>query len=207
MKSDAFSFFWSWLFLFLLLLVVCGVLDAVLLWCRRHARSIRGVIYLTLLIASAPLAFLLIFLPSFIFATFLRLIGRNCYYERREEKRNGAAAAAVSAAASAASSSSSSSRFGRKTVLVTGAPHVKGLQVCRIMKAVGHRVILADFKRFRWNATRFSAAVDAWIELPDLKTKAVAEAAVTAAVKADLTVSADYEQGVIDAIVSENVDW
>ena len=63
------------------------------------------------------------------------------------------------------------------------------------------------FERFRWNATRFSAAVDAWIELPDLKTKAVAEAAVTAAVKADATVSADYEQGVIDAIVKENVDW
>ena len=150
MKSDAFSFFWSWLFLFLLLLVVCGVLDAVLLWCRRHARSIRGVIYLTLLIASAPLAFLFILLPSVIFATFLRLIGRNCYYERREEKRNGATAAAASAAAAAiAASSSSSSRFGRKTVLVTGAPHVKGLQVCRIMKAVGHRVILADFKRYQ----------------------------------------------------------
>ena len=168
------------------------MLNAALCWWRRRAHSIRGIKYLVLLIASAPLAFLFILLPSLLFATFMRLIGRNFYYKRRGNNKNNH---------KKVTSSSSSSRFGRKTVLVTGAPHTKGLQVCRFMKSVGHRVILADVAKFRWNAARFSAAVDVWIGLPDLKADS------TTRMTEDSKKSADYEQGVIDAIVKENVDW
>ena len=197
MKSEkASSLFWR------LSDVACNMLDAApqwcrrrldaapWQWCRRRALSLRGVKYLALLIASAPLAFLFILLPSLIFATCLRLIGRNLYYKRSDKNSSSGGGS------SSSSFSSSSSRFGRKTVLVTGAPHTKGLQVCRFMKAVGHRVILADVAEFRWNAARFSAAVDVWITLPDL-----------VAAAAEATISADYEQGVFDAIVAENVDW
>lgn len=56
----------------------------------------------------------------------------------------------------------------RKTVLVTGAPHTKGLQICRILSSAGHHVILADMKKFKLSAARFSNCVQKWYTLPDV---------------------------------------
>ena len=49
-------------------------------------------------------------------------------------------------------------------------PHsiYQGLQICRILKTAGHRVILADLSKFRFSAARFSNCVDKWVTLPDL---------------------------------------
>ena len=44
----------------------------------------------------------------------------------------------------------------------------QGLQICRILKTAGHRVILADLSKFRFSAARFSNCVDKWVTLPDL---------------------------------------
>ena len=44
----------------------------------------------------------------------------------------------------------------------------QGLQICRILKTAGHRVILADLSKFRFSAARFSNSVDKWVTLPDL---------------------------------------
>ena len=46
----------------------------------------------------------------------------------------------------------------------------QGLQICRILKSAGHRVILADLRKFRFSAARFSNSVDKWVTLPDLDT-------------------------------------
>ena len=45
---------------------------------------------------------------------------------------------------------------------------IQGLQICRIPKSAGHRVILADLSKFRFSAARFSNCVDKWVTLPDL---------------------------------------
>ena len=45
---------------------------------------------------------------------------------------------------------------------------IQGLQICRILKTAGHRVILADLSKFRFSAARFSNSVDKWVNLPDL---------------------------------------
>ena len=44
----------------------------------------------------------------------------------------------------------------------------QGLQMCRILKTAGHRVILADLSKFRFSASRFSNSVDKWVTLPDV---------------------------------------
>ena len=46
--------------------------------------------------------------------------------------------------------------------------NLQGLQMCRILKSAGHRVILADLRKFRFSAARFSNSVDKWVTLPDL---------------------------------------
>ena len=46
--------------------------------------------------------------------------------------------------------------------------NLQGLQMCRILKSVGHKVILADLHKFRFSAARFSNSVDKWVTLPDL---------------------------------------
>lgn len=79
----------------------------------------------------------------------------------------------------------------RKTVLVTGAPHTKGLQICRFLSRAGHRVILADMKKFRWSAARFSACVDKWVTLPNI-------------VDGN---SAGYVEAIMDIVRTESVDW
>ena len=44
----------------------------------------------------------------------------------------------------------------------------QGLQICRIVKSVGHKIILADMRKFRFSAARFSTSVDEWVSLPDI---------------------------------------
>jgi len=80
-----------------------------------------------------------------------------------------------------------------KTVLVTGAPHTKGLQICRILKTAGHRVILADLSKFRFSAARFSNSVDKWVTLPDLE--------------GSLESVESYKESIKSIIREEAVDW
>jgi len=80
-----------------------------------------------------------------------------------------------------------------KTVLVTGAPHTKGLQICRILKTAGHRVILADLSKFRFSAARFSNSVDKWVTLPDLE--------------GSLDSVESYKESIKSIIREEAVDW
>ena len=46
--------------------------------------------------------------------------------------------------------------------------YFQGLQICRILKSAGHRVVLADLRKFRFSAARFSNSVDKWVTLPDM---------------------------------------
>ena len=45
---------------------------------------------------------------------------------------------------------------------------LQGLQICRILKSAGHKIILADMRKFRFSASRFSRSVDKWWSLPDI---------------------------------------
>jgi len=80
-----------------------------------------------------------------------------------------------------------------KTVLVTGAPHTKGLQMCRILKTAGHKVILADLSKFRFSASRFSNSVDKWVTLPDVDSSPESVE--------------KYKEGIKSIIRDESVDW
>jgi len=130
-------------------------------------KSQKALRYLCILLVTAPviMAFLA---PVILFASLLDWLGLN-YYSNKH----------------------SSSKYGRKTVLITGAPHTKGLQVCRFMKSVGHRVILADMQSFTWNMSRFSRAVDEWVALPDL----------------DNETNVGYKRAILSLLISQNVDW
>jgi len=82
----------------------------------------------------------------------------------------------------------------KKIVLVTGAPHTKGLQVCRILKQAGHRVILADMQKFRFSASRFSNNVDSWFTLPNVTSSSPWS-------------SMDYKMTIKKVLEQESVDW
>ena len=45
---------------------------------------------------------------------------------------------------------------------------VQGLQICRILKSGGHKIILADMRKFKFSAARFSFCVDKWVTLPNI---------------------------------------
>ena len=126
----------------------------------------RAAVYLLFLTLSFPLVFILGLIPSLLISVIVRIIKTKPGPRKCHGKR--------------------------KTVLVTGAPHTKGLQICRILSRAGHRVILADLRKYRWSAARFSSYVDKWVTLPDI-------------------VGDDMWQGYGGAIVgivsSESVDW
>jgi len=113
------------------------------------------------------LVFLLLVLPSLLISIPARLIQNHARHKKCPEKQK------------------------RRTVLVTGAPHTKGLQICRFLSRAGHRVILADMKKFRWSAARFSASVDKWVTLPNI---------------VDYN-SAGYVDSIMDIVRTESVDW
>ena len=107
----------------------------------------KATLYFLFLSLSGPLVFLCFALPSI----FISLLPRATQYLKKQQIRK-------------------SSEHQKKTVLVTGAPHTKGLQVCfqkriyrrhyndlsslqicRFLASAGHRVILADMKIFHNN--------------------------------------------------------
>ncbi len=55
----------------------------------------------------------------------------------------------------------------RKTVLVSGGKMTKALQLARSFHAAGHRVILAESRKYWLTAHRFSRAVDRFYTLPE----------------------------------------
>jgi len=132
----------------------------------QNKKNLKGLQYMTLLLVTAPIVSCLI-LPLYLVALALHFIGRNFYTTKAR-----------------------SSKYGAKTVLVTGAPHTKGLQMCRFLKSAGHKVILADMNTFQWNAARFSFAVDEWVSLPNFKYDPVG-----------------YENAVKKLILDRGVDW
>jgi len=125
----------------------------------------RGLKYMLMLLIALPVAFCLL-LPFIAVALTLHAVGLNFYTKQK------------------------TSKYGKKTVLITGAPHTKGLQVCRFMKSVGHKVILADMDSFRLNAARFSLAVDQWVSLPNFKYN-----------------PAGYEQAIMEIMKEHQIDW
>merc|ERR1712142_1273740 len=127
--------------------------------------TIRALAYFLFLTLTFPLVFLISALPSFLISVIVRTIQPHPKNYKQNEKR--------------------------KTVLVTGAPHTKGLQMCRFLSRAGHRVILADMKKFRWSAARFSNYVDKWVTLPNV-------------VPGDCN---GYREKILAIISSESVDW
>merc|ERR1711872_223247 len=120
--------------------------------------TIRALAYFLFLTLTFPLVFLIFALPSFLISVIVRTIQPHPKNYKQNEKR--------------------------KTVLVTGAPHTKGLQMCRFLSRAGHRVILADMKKFRWSAARLSNYVDRWIP-----TSHTCTAVVDSAVRKELEIS------------------
>merc|ERR1719341_1241607 len=107
--------------------------------------TVKAIWYFLSLTLSSPLVLLLLVIPSLL----ISLVTRVFQYSQRQKKLK-------------------TSNQSIKTVLVTGAPHTKGLQICRFLASAGHRVILADVKKFRWSASRFSNCVDKWVTLPNV---------------------------------------
>jgi len=105
----------------------------------------KATLYFLFLSLSGPLVFLCFALPSIL----ISLLPRATQYLKKQQIRK-------------------SSEHQKKTVLVTGAPHTKGLQICRFLASAGHRVILADMKKFHLSASRFSNCVDMWVTLPNV---------------------------------------
>lgn len=132
--------------------------------------SLKATLYFLVLTLSCPIVVLLLGIPSLIISKVVRVF-RICFKQKPLNNQL--------------------SKERRKTVLVSGAPHTKGLQICRILSSAGHRVILADMKKFRWSAARFSSSVDKWINLPNLT-------------PGD---SRDYRQAVSRIVNQESVDW
>jgi predicted ATP-grasp superfamily ATP-dependent carboligase len=75
----------------------------------------------------------------------------------------------------------------RKTVLVSGGKMTKALQLARSFNAAGHRVILAESRKYAFTAHRFSRAVDRFYALPE-------------------PTAPDYVDALIAVIATERVD-
>merc|ERR1712106_1091815 len=128
----------------------------------------RAIIYFLFLTLTFPMVLVLLVIPSL----FISMITRAFQYSQTQQKLQ-------------------SSKQVRKTVLVTGAPHTKGLQICRFLASAGHRVVLADMKKFRWSASRFSNCVSKWVTLPNVT-------------PGD---SEGYRKAIRTIISKETVDW
>ena len=126
----------------------------------------RAAVYLLFLTLSFPVVIILGVIPSLLISLIVKIVETQPGLRKCQGKR--------------------------KTVLVTGAPHTKGLQMCRILSRAGHRVILADLRKYRWSAARFSSYVDKWVTLPDI-------------VGGDI--GWGYGGAIIDIVSSESVDW
>lgn len=80
----------------------------------------------------------------------------------------------------------------RRTVLVSGVAHSKGLHIAKSLAKVGHRVILADAEDFWCSAARWSCLISKFYTVPNLNPQDNNEA---------------YINGMINIAEKENVDW
>ena len=80
----------------------------------------------------------------------------------------------------------------RKTVLVSGIAHVKGLHVAKALSMIGHKVIVVDSECFWFSAARFSRYVTKFYSVPN----------VCNAKSYD-----EYVAGMIEVAKKENIDW
>ena len=80
----------------------------------------------------------------------------------------------------------------RRTVLVSGVAHTKGLHIAKTLAKSGHRVILADAEDFWCSAAQWSHFISKFYTVPNLNSRDSNEA---------------YINGMIDIIKKEKVDW
>ena len=80
----------------------------------------------------------------------------------------------------------------RRTVLVSGLAHTKGLHIAKTLAKAGHRVILADLEEFGCSAAQWSCFISKFYTVPDLNSLDGSEA---------------YIKGMINVAKTEKIDW
>lgn len=80
----------------------------------------------------------------------------------------------------------------RRTVLVSGLAHTKGLHIAKTLGKAGHRVILADLEEFGCSAAQWSCFISKFYTVPDLNS---------------LDGNKAYIKGMIDVAKTEKIDW
>ena len=80
----------------------------------------------------------------------------------------------------------------RRTVLVSGLAHTKGLHIAKTLGKAGHRVILADLEEFGCSAAQWSCFISKFYTVPDLNSLDGNEA---------------YIKGMINVAKTEKIDW
>lgn len=80
----------------------------------------------------------------------------------------------------------------RRTVLVSGVAHTKGLHIAKTLGKAGHRVILADTEDFWCSAARWSRFISKFYTVPNLNSRDGNE---------------EYINGMINIAEVEKIDW
>ena len=80
----------------------------------------------------------------------------------------------------------------RRTVLVSGLAHTKGLHIAKTLGKAGHRVILADLEEFGCSAAQWSCFISKFYTVPDLNSLDGNEA---------------YIKGMVNVAKTEKIDW
>ena len=80
----------------------------------------------------------------------------------------------------------------RRTVLVSGLAHTKGLHIAKTLGKAGHRVILADLEEFGCSAAQWSCFISKFYTVPDFNSLDDSEA---------------YIKGMINVAKTEKIDW
>ena len=80
----------------------------------------------------------------------------------------------------------------RRTVLVSGLAHTKGLHIAKTLAKAGHRVILADLEEFGCSAAQWSCFISKFFTVPDLNSLDGNEA---------------YIKGMVNVANTEKIDW
>ena len=80
----------------------------------------------------------------------------------------------------------------RRTVLVSGVAHTKGLHIAKTLAKAGHRVILADVEDFWCSAAQWSHFISKFYTVPKLNSQDSNEA---------------YINGMINIAKKEKIDW
>ena len=81
----------------------------------------------------------------------------------------------------------------RRTVLIAGAACTKVLHVCRALGKAGHRVILGDCKKYKYDGIQYSKYVSKFYCLPNIKKGEQGKI--------------DYVLALLDVAKSEDIDW